>query len=70
MAHQVTRDDDPAPPLLGPPAAARRLGVSERTLAAWRRRGGGPPALWITARVIRYRADDLDRWLGAHAARR
>jgi hypothetical protein len=43
------------------PAAARRLGVSPRTLVDYRSRGGGPK--WVRiARAVRYRADWLDQW--------
>jgi len=41
--------------------AAQRLGVSPRTLADYRSRGGGPK--WVRiARAVRYRADWLDQW--------
>jgi hypothetical protein len=41
--------------------AARRLGVSPRTLSDYRSRGGGPK--WVRiARAVRYRADWLDQW--------
>ena len=43
------------------PAAARRLGVSPRTLVDYRSRRGGPK--WVRiARAVRYRADWLDQW--------
>ena len=43
------------------PGAARRLGVSPRTLSDYRLRGGGPK--WVRiARAVRYRADWLDQW--------
>ena len=43
------------------PGAARRLGVSPRTLVDYRSRGGGPK--WVRiARAVRYRADWLDQW--------
>ena len=43
------------------PGAARRLGVSPRTLSDYRLRGGGPK--WVRiARAVRYRADWLDKW--------
>lgn len=46
---------------------ARRLGVSVRTLQAWRAQGYGPPAIRpgpIGGRV-RFRASDLQVWVEA-----
>jgi hypothetical protein len=43
------------------PGAAKRLGVSARTLIDFRCRGGGPK--WVRiARAVRYRTDWLDEW--------
>jgi uncharacterized protein YjcR len=49
-------------PLLDPPTTARVLGVSPRTLEAWRARDGGPPYVRIGA-LVRYAQADLERWL-------
>lgn len=48
--------------LLPPAEVAETLGVSVRTLYAWRYAGEGPPALKL-GKYVRYDADDLDRWL-------
>lgn len=40
-------------------AAAHLLGVTPRTLQAWRLRGGGPPFVRISLRCVRYRRRDL-----------
>lgn len=49
--------------LLREAEAARRIGVSVRTLQAWRQRGGGPRYVKISSRAIRYRPSDLDLWI-------
>ena len=46
--------------------AARYLSVSPRALEAWRHRGGGPPAVFISKRCVRYRLSDLEDWIQAH----
>lgn len=51
--------------MLGPfptKIAAAYLGISKSTLEKMRVNGGGPPFLKL-GRSVRYRADDLDRWL-------
>lgn len=50
-------------PLLNQRDAASYLSVEPRTLEAWRCRGGGPPFVRISARAIRYRREDLSRWI-------
>ena len=58
-------DRSDSPTWLRTEDAALHLGVSPRTLEAWRLRGGGPPFHKPTsARVVRYRLDELDEWLG------
>ena len=42
--------------------AARLLSVSHRTLEDWRGRGGGP-RFFTMGRLVRYRLDDLDRFV-------
>ncbi len=49
--------------LLTEPQAAEVLNFTARTLQAWRVRGGGPPYVKISARAIRYRQCDLNRWI-------
>ena len=48
--------------LLLPIEAAYCLGVSPRSLEAWRVRGGGPPYLKISARAVRYQRGALFAW--------
>ena len=43
--------------------AAALLGIAQRTLQGWRRRGGGPQFLRLSRRSIRYRRDDLAAWI-------
>lgn len=45
------------------------LGLTTRTLQAWRVKGGGPPFLRVSPRVIRYRRVEIDAWLEARRAR-
>ena len=45
--------------LLKESEAAEALGVSPRTLANWRSRGGGPVFVRLGGKAIRYRATDL-----------
>lgn len=48
--------------LLDERAAAATLGVSQRALQEWRRRGRGPQYARISSRCIRYRPEDLQKW--------
>lgn len=43
--------------------AARRLGVSPRTLQRWRDEGDGPAFVRLGARRVGYRPADLDAWV-------
>lgn len=48
--------------LLTPAQASVMLGVAVQTLAKWRHEGRGPRYLKM-CRLIRYRRDELERWL-------
>jgi predicted DNA-binding transcriptional regulator AlpA len=52
--------------LLRTEEAARRLGVSARTVDSWRWRGTGPRYVKLTSRVVRYPLDALNEWIAAH----
>jgi hypothetical protein len=52
--------------MLLPVEAAHVLGLSHRTLESWRVRGGGPPFVRISARVVRYRRGSLLHWASEH----
>lgn len=60
---------DPASPRVAEPVllsekeAARILGFSHRTLQAWRVQGGGPAFIRVSTRCVRYRMEDLERWI-------
>jgi predicted DNA-binding transcriptional regulator AlpA len=45
--------------------AASILCYSVRALQNWRHRGGGPDFVKVSARSIRYRRVDLDKWIDA-----
>ena len=49
--------------LLTTPDAARVLGMKPAALENWRWRGEGPPYVRVTARAIRYRRADLERFI-------
>ena len=51
--------------LLTPFEAADRLGVSWRTLEGWRQRGTGPVFCRLSTRRIRYREQDVERFIAA-----
>jgi predicted DNA-binding transcriptional regulator AlpA len=51
--------------LLGEVRAAELLCLSQRTLQAWRAKGGGP-AFVRAGRAVRYRRRDLIAWIEAH----
>lgn len=46
-------------------AAAEYLGISIRTLQAWRVRGGGVRFVKM-GKAVRYRPQDLEAWVEAH----
>jgi len=48
--------------LLNEKQAAKRLGVGDKCLQAWRVRGGGPTYLKI-GRLVKYSESDLTIWL-------
>lgn len=39
------------------------LGVSVRTVQAWRVKGGGPTFIKINNRLVRYRQSEVEEWL-------
>ncbi len=59
----------PANIVIPEPEAARRLGVSIRTLQRWREDGDGPAFVMLGVRRIGYRPADLDAWVEARVAR-
>jgi phage terminase Nu1 subunit (DNA packaging protein) len=46
---------------------SRMLGVSVRTVQAWRVKGGGPAYLKLNNRLIRYRVTGIKDWLAGQA---
>jgi len=56
----MTETDDR---LLTPAEVAERLGISESTLKRQRIQGQGPPAVYLSARTIRYREQAVATWL-------
>lgn len=47
---------------------AEAVGVRRETLAAWRRRGTGPPSMRIGRLLTLYPVEDLCRWWASPAA--
>jgi excisionase family DNA binding protein len=48
--------------LLRPDELASLLGIPLATIYRWRSRGDGPPGIRV-GRHVRYRLEDVDRWL-------
>ncbi|WP_181951993.1 helix-turn-helix transcriptional regulator [Pseudovibrio ascidiaceicola] len=48
-------------------AAADYLGISIRTIQAWRVRGGGPIFVKM-GKTVRYRSSDIQNWIESHLA--
>jgi len=52
--------------IISPAELAEMLGVSIRTVYAWRATDSGPPAMKV-GKHLRYRLSDVEKWLaGAH----
>jgi predicted site-specific integrase-resolvase len=51
--------------LLTEQEAADILNISARTLEAWRMRGDGPMFVRLRGHAIRYRRDDLEKFIAA-----
>ena len=51
--------------LLSQVEAAELLGISPSTMNGWRVQGRGPAFVRLTARCVRYRISDLERWVDA-----
>lgn len=56
-------EDTPTSIWLTADEAAAYLKVKTSTLRQWRYTGAGPAYSKINARLVRYRADELDQWL-------
>lgn len=48
--------------LISPKSVEQKYGVSTAELGQWRQTGKGPQFYRISARVVRYGTDDLDKW--------
>lgn len=47
---------------------SKNLDCEQKTLQAWRSRGGGPPFVKI-GRLVRYRGFDVKRWIDSRTVR-
>ena len=56
-----------ADPLLSPEQLADYLGVPIKTVYRWREHRDGPPGFRV-GRHVRYRASDVDAWIGERLA--
>lgn len=55
---------DVAPRLLNSRQVKLIYGIAEKTLANWRSaKTGGPPFIRLSGRMIRYRPEDIEKWL-------
>ena len=52
-----------ANPMMSSLQVGEYLGVSAKTLRNWRQKGKGPPWIRLEGGGVRYRPDDLERWL-------
>lgn len=48
----------------------RKARISKSTALRWRRDGIGPTPIRLDSRMIRYRADEVDEFLGLRSARK
>jgi len=60
------RESLPPPEYLDTHSAAAYLGLTRKQLEHWRCRGGGPPFLKVSRRIVRYSRADLDTWMAEH----
>jgi predicted DNA-binding transcriptional regulator AlpA len=56
-------------PLLTEAQAGSYIGYSQRTLAGWRYKGGGPVYIRVSATSVRYRLSDLEAWIAERRRR-
>lgn len=54
------------PPNMRPRVASAYTGLSENHLAKMRCTGDGPAFVRLNRKLIIYRREDIDAWLGAH----
>jgi predicted DNA-binding transcriptional regulator AlpA len=54
--------------LMTPAEVSARVRVAVKTLEGWRYRGEGPPWFRAGSRAVRYRRQDVDRWLEQRVA--
>lgn len=54
--------------LYGEVVISKQLDCDEKTLQAWRSRGGGPPFVKV-GRLVRYRGADVKRWIESRTVR-
>jgi predicted DNA-binding transcriptional regulator AlpA len=57
------KDKLPEPGYMDTPAAAHHLGLSSSKMNKLRMTKDGPPFIKIGHRSVRYRREDLDRWM-------
>ena len=64
---QIVADIRSDPPVIqqwvNSATAARHLGMSEKTLEAYRSSGRGPSFVRPNGRIVRYRISELDAWM-------
>ncbi len=61
----VEKPKRPETPYLDTPAAAHHVHLSPSKLNKMRMGDDGPPFIKIGRRAVRYRRDDLDRWMAS-----
>jgi len=66
VSGKTVRLDDET--LYGESVISKKLDCEEKTLQAWRSRGGGPPFVKI-GRLVRYRGCDVKQWINSRTVR-
>lgn len=56
-------DMEATSPLLTSQELAKYLGLTEATIRNWQWAGQGPPFVRLGNKVIRYRREDVEKWL-------
>jgi hypothetical protein len=53
------------PPYMRPVELAAYLGISPKTIAAYRLEGGGPEYISVSRRCVLYSAESVEKWLNS-----
>ena len=54
--------------IMSPKEVSEYIGIGLSTLALWRATGTGPQYIKILRRLVRYRKDEVDKWLNGQTS--